>query len=157
MRLLIVAVGRMKTGPERELVDRYVERTRANGRALGLSACDVIEVPESRASSSDRRKREEAQAIRSKLPEGTATIPFDERGARMSSRGFADRLAGERDASRPALACLIGGADGLDPGLTANAVSFGAFVMPHQIVRILVAEQLYRAATILAGHPYHRD
>ena len=147
----------MKTGPERELVDRYVSRAAQSGRALGFSGCDVIEVPESRASSADRRKREEAEAIRAKLPDGAVTIAFDERGRTLGSRLFADRLARERDANRPALACLVGGADGLDPSLTQDAVAFGKLVMPHQIVRILVAEQLYRATTILTGHPYHRD
>ena len=157
MRLLIVAVGRMKRGPERELVERYVTRAAQSGRALGLAGCDVIEVPESRASSADRRKVEEAKAIRSKLPEGAAVLALDERGQAMDSRIFARSVDDARAANRSAFACVIGGPDGLDPSLTAVAASFGRFVLPHQIVRVLVAEQLYRATTILLGHPYHRD
>ena len=158
MRLLILAVGRMKSGPERELVDRYVTRARQSGRSLGLSGCEVIEVPESRASAASRRKIEEADAIRAKLPEGAVSIALDERDSRTDSRNLAAILERERDIGRSALAFLIGGADGLDPSLLeGRTLSFGALVIPHQLVRILVAEQLYRATTILAGHPYHRD
>ena len=158
MRLLILAVGRMRKGPERELVERYVDRAAQTGRRIGFTGCEVLEVPESRASSADRRRLEEAQALRDRLPAGCRMLAFDERGRRMDSRAFADLVAGERDAARSAFACLIGGADGLDPSFRQGAtVSLGAMVLPHQIVRVVVAEQLYRVTTLIAGHPYHRD
>lgn len=156
MRLVILAVGRMKSGPERELVARYVTRAEQSGRALGLSGCEVIELRESRASSSDRRKLEEAEAIRARIPESSRILAFDERGRTADSGDFAGLIKTARDAGRTAFACIIGGPDGLDPSLARDAVAFGRLVMPHQLVRILVAEQLYRATTILAGHPYHR-
>ena len=158
MRLLIVAVGRLKRGPERELADRYAERARATGRALGFSGPDVVEIPESRATEPRVRKRDEADAIRAKLPDGAELFVWDERGRPLASRPFAQALAAARDAGR-ASALVIGGPDGLDPSLHegARVLSFGAMTLPHQLVRVLVCEQVYRATTILQGHPYHRD
>ena len=147
----------MKNGPERELVDRYRTRAAQTGKPLGFAGCDVIEVAESRASSADRRKLEEAQGLRAKLPDGAVAVALDERGTLADSRKLAHRIAQGRDDGRSAFALVIGGADGLHESLTGDAVAFGRFVIPHQIVRVLVAEQLYRATTILAGHPYHRD
>ena len=159
MRLLIVAVGRTKDGPERVLVKRYIERVSKGGKALGLTGCDVIEIAESRASSTDRRRHEEADAIRARIPDGARVVVFDERGQSETSNAFAARMREARDASAPAMACVIGGPDGLDASLRqgARVLSFGALTLPHQMVRALVAEQLYRATTILAGHPYHRE
>lgn len=159
MRLMLVAVGRMKDGPERILTARYVERALASGRPLGLSGPAIIELPESRARNAQARKREEADAILSHIPEKFALIALDERGKTISSEGFADRIAQWRDANRAALALVIGGADGLDEAIRARAdfvLSFSPMTWPHQIVRIMAAEQLYRATTILSGHPYHR-
>lgn len=159
MRVMIVAVGRMKAGPERELAARYLDRAAAGGRLLGLSGFAVTELPESRASNADARKAEEARAIRAALPDRAVVIALDERGKSLSSPDFAARIADWRDAGRAALALLIGGADGLDPALRQDAdlmISFSAMTWPHQLVRVLVAEQLYRATTILSGHPYHR-
>ena len=159
MRVMIVAVGRMKAGPERELAARYLDRAAAGGRLLGLSGFAVTELPESRASNADARKAEDARAIRAALPDRAVVIALDERGKSLSSPDFATRIADWRDAGRAALALLIGGADGLDPALRQDAdlmISFSAMTWPHQLVRVLVAEQLYRATTILSGHPYHR-
>ncbi|WMT89013.1 23S rRNA (pseudouridine(1915)-N(3))-methyltransferase RlmH [Pelagibacterium sp. H642] len=159
MRVLIIAVGRMKSGPERDLVARYLDRATAGGRSLGLTDFAVIELAESRASSADARKAEEARAIGGALPDKSVVIALDERGRSLSSPDFTDRIAQWRDDGRPALALLIGGADGLDPELRKSAdlvVSFSAMTWPHQLVRIMAAEQLYRATTILSGHPYHR-
>lgn len=158
MRIAIAAVGRMKSGPERELVSRYLDRAGASGRPLALTGFDVIEIAESRAGSAAARKSEEARALRAALPEG-AVVALDERGKSMGSDAFARQLEKWRDAGRPAVSFIIGGADGIDPELVASAdlaLSFSPMVWPHQLVRIMLAEQLYRAITILTGHPYHR-
>lgn len=164
MRLLLLAVGRLKGGAERELAQRYVERAGQTGRAVGLHPFDVVEIPESRAGSAEARRREEAEAIRAKVPTDAAVTLFDERGKAVTSRDFAARIAAARDTGRGCAAFVIGGPDGLDPSLRESAlregatvVSFGAMTLPHRLVRIVAAEQIYRATTILSGHPYHRD
>jgi 23S rRNA (pseudouridine1915-N3)-methyltransferase len=159
MKLGLVAVGRLKSGPEQALCARYDERREALGRSLGLAFLPTVEIAESRARRPEDRKVEEGRAILAGLPADAVAILCDERGTSESSDAFAARLARWRDAGRPAACLVIGGADGLDPALRARAdhvLSFGAFTIPHQIVRILASEQLYRAMTILAGHPYHR-
>jgi 23S rRNA (pseudouridine1915-N3)-methyltransferase len=159
VRIQIAAVGRMKQGPERELVARYLERAAQSGKPLALTGFEVTELSESRASAPATRKTEEAKAIRAALPDGI-TIALDERGKPLSSEVFAKQLARWRDDGRPAASFVIGGADGLDPGFTGNAdlmLSFSPLTWPHQLVRIMLAEQLYRATTILSGHPYHRE
>ncbi len=158
MRLGVIAVGRLKAGPERELCARYADRIAEAGRALGFAGPDVIEIAESRAARPDDRKREEAASIRARLPQGLI-VALDERGAALGSEAFAQRLARERDSGVRAAALVIGGADGLDEALRREAgvvISFGAMTLPHQLVRVLALEQLYRALTILGGHPYHR-
>lgn len=159
MRAAIVAVGRLKDGPERVLALRYHERAEALGRQIGVSGLDLVEVPESRARREADRRREEAEAIAARLGPRSALVAFDERGASPTSEAFAADLEGFRDGGRALLALVIGGPDGLDPPLRARAdrvISFGRLTLPHQLVRVLAAEQLYRAWTILARHPYHR-
>ncbi len=159
MRIAIAAIGRMKTGPERELVARYLDRARAMGKPLGLSQFDVAESGESRAGSASRRKTEEAVDLMKAAPDGHVRIALDEHGKSTSSESFAEDIAKWRDAGRAGLCFFIGGADGLDTQLVAGAdrvLSFSPLTWPHQLVRILLAEQLYRATTILSGHPYHR-
>lgn len=159
MRVIVIAVGRMKSGPERELVARYLDRATATGKPLGLSDFSVIEQTESRASSASARKTEEAKAISAALPDRSVVIALDERGKAMASEPFARKIGDWRDAGRSALVLLIGGADGLDAGLREKAdlvLSFSPMTWPHQMVRMMAAEQLYRATTILSGHPYHR-
>lgn len=149
----------MKQGAERELVARYLDRAIASGKPLALTGFEVTELPESRASSAPSRKSEEAKALRAALPEG-AVVALDERGKMLGSEAFASRLARWRDDGRPAVSFVIGGADGLDPGFVGDAdlaLSFSPLTWPHQLVRIMLAEQLYRATTILSGHPYHRE
>jgi 23S rRNA (pseudouridine1915-N3)-methyltransferase len=159
MRIVIAAVGRMKQGPERELVARYVERAALAGKPLALTGFDILEVPESRASSPPARKADEAKAMSGALPDGVR-VALDERGKSLASEAFARQLARWRDDGRPAVSFVIGGADGLDPAFVAQAdlvVSFSPLTWPHQLARIMLCEQLYRAATILSGHPYHRE
>lgn len=159
MRIHIAAIGRLKQGPERALVARYLGRAVATGKPLGLCGFEVAELPEARASSTPSRKSEEARALGAVLPEGVI-VALDERGKSFGSEAFASQLARWRDDGRPAVSFLIGGADGLDPGLVRSAdltLSFSPLTWPHQVVRIMLAEQLYRATTILSGHPYHRQ
>lgn len=159
MRLSVIAIGRLKAGLERDLAERYRLRLGEIGRALGLRGLDLHELPESRARDAATRMNEEAAAMRALIPEGAMIVALDERGDNISSSAFAARLGQWRDQGAPSCAFVIGGADGLAPDLRkrANCVwAFGAATWPHQFVRVMVYEQLYRAATILAGHPYHR-
>jgi 23S rRNA (pseudouridine1915-N3)-methyltransferase len=159
MKISVFAVGRMKAGPEKELADRYFERFSKSGPAIGLELSGPIEIPESRAQSAAERKREEADRLRQHLTAGAALILLDERGKSISSEDFANRIAVLRDGGRRAIVIAIGGPDGHDPSLRDTAemvLSFGAQTWPHQMVRIMLGEQLYRATTILSGHPYHR-
>ncbi len=160
MRLTLAAVGRLKGGPERDLVARYVERIATTGKGVGLSELTLRETDESRARRAQDRKSEEAGALRALTPANARTIALDERGGSMTSHRFASQIAAWRDSGVRDLCFLIGGADGLDPGVrdeAALALSFGALTLPHQLVRVLLAEQVYRAISILSGHPYHRQ
>lgn len=159
MRLLIVAVGRLKAGPERELCERYIDRTRKSGRSLGLSGPDIAELAESAARRPADRMSDEGTGIIAALPEETAVLALDPKGVELSSEQLASDIAALRDRGVPALSFLIGGADGLSNEARARAdrlVAFGRATFPHQLVRVMLAEQLYRVTTILAGHPYHK-
>ncbi|MDQ8729525.1 23S rRNA (pseudouridine(1915)-N(3))-methyltransferase RlmH [Bradyrhizobium sp. LHD-71] len=159
MRLLVIAVGRLKSGPERDLVERYRERFTDMARKLGFRGLTINEIPESRARDVAARMAEEAAAIATLIPEGALTVALDERGKAIDSAAFARQLGRWRDESIATVVFVIGGADGLSPELrrTIKTVfAFGAMTWPHQLVRIMLMEQIYRAATILAGHPYHR-
>lgn len=157
MKLSVVAVGKLKAGPERELAERYRERAEALGRASGVGSLEIVEIPESRARRDDDRRAEEGRAILERVG-AAALVAFDERGRSLSSDAFASRFATWRE-TESALAFAIGGADGLAAPVRERAalvLSFGALTLPHQLVRVLVLEQIYRGLTILAGHPYHR-
>ena len=159
MRLALVCVGKLKAGPERLLFDRYLKRLNEGARSAGLAGVDVREIGESRARRPDERRAEEGAAILAAAPKGGALVLLDERGAPATSEEWAADIGRARDGSRPVYAVAIGGPDGLDPSLGAGAhriVSFGSMTWPHQLVRVMAGEQLYRAMTILAGHPYHR-
>jgi 23S rRNA (pseudouridine1915-N3)-methyltransferase len=150
----------MKQGPERELVARYLDRAVATGKSLALSSFSVTELPESRAGSAASRKAEEARAIHEHLPGNVTLVALDEHGRATGSEDFAKRIARWRDDGKQDLTFVIGGADGLDPEFINAAdlvLSFSPLTWPHQLVRIMLAEQLYRATTILSGHPYHRE
>jgi 23S rRNA (pseudouridine1915-N3)-methyltransferase len=159
MRILIAAVGRLKQGPERDLAERYRKRAADFGRKLGLQAFDIVEIKESRADNPERRMVEESIAIANVIPDRASAVILDERGATMNSASFAVHLQDWRAKDKPAVVFIIGGADGLAPSLRERAdlaLAFGTFTWPHQLVRIMLLEQLYRAVTILGGHPYHR-
>ena len=160
MKISVHAVGRMKTGPERELADRYFERFAKSGPAIGLEFSGVTEIAEGRAQNANERRREEGQKLQAQLQPGTALFLLDERGKNLSSDDLASRIGQLRDGGRKALVIAIGGADGHDQPLRDQAdlvLSFGAATWPHQLVRVMLGEQLYRVATILSGHPYHRS
>ncbi len=159
MRLLIAAIGKLKSGPERELCDRYLDRAQKGGRALGLTRIEIREWPEGRASRSDDRKVEEAATMIGELPEGATIILLDEHGSNPTSIEFANLIAMHRDKGAADMVFVIGGPDGHGPQMLARAdktIAFGAMTWPHQVIRVLLAEQIYRATTILSGHPYHR-
>jgi 23S rRNA (pseudouridine1915-N3)-methyltransferase len=159
MRLVACAVGRMKAGAERELIARYQERVGAAGRGVALGPLEIVEIDEGRARRPEERRAEEALRLIAAVPPGARVVALDENGSGLTSAAFAARLAAWRDEGAPAAAFLIGGADGHGPAARARAelcLSFGAMTWPHQLVRVMLAEQLYRAATIIAGHPYHR-
>lgn len=159
MRITVFAVGRMKSGPERELAGRYFDRLKKTGASLGLEFTSVTEITESRAQQAELRKQEESAKVLEALDQGGVLVLLDERGKTLSSEAFAEKIARFRDDGKRQLLLAIGGPDGHDPALRDRAdlvLALGAMTWPHQIVRILVAEQMYRATTILSGHPYHR-
>lgn len=159
MRVMVIAVGRLKSGPERELVDRYSQRFLDLSRRLGFRGLEIHEVPESRAQDTPVRMAEEAAAIARLIPEGAVAVALDEKGKTLPSTAFAEQLGRWRDESTANIVFVIGGADGLSPELRRRlqmTLAFGSATWPHQMVRIMLLEQIYRAATILAGHPYHR-
>jgi 23S rRNA (pseudouridine1915-N3)-methyltransferase len=155
MRLHIVAIGRLRAGPERALIADYTARLDRTGRALGLGPLSEHEVEDRKGGG----MAAEAALLSRAVPAGAALAVLDERGEAMASPDLAAMLAGWRDGGRQDAAFLIGGADGLAPDLRAKAdraISLGRMVWPHALARVMLAEQLYRAATILAGSPYHR-
>ncbi|WP_187428023.1 Ribosomal RNA large subunit methyltransferase H [Roseobacter fucihabitans] len=156
MRVHIIAVGRLRAGPQKDLIDDYLKRFDRTGRALSLGPAQVVEVDDRKASGMGA----EAELLRRAVPEGAINVVLDERGRVETSPEFAKRIGAWRDAGSRDLALIIGGADGLAPALRAEAdfkLSFGKMVWPHMLVRVMLAEQLYRAASILSGGPYHRE
>ena len=159
MRIVIAAVGRLKQGPERELAAEYRKRAEQVGRAFGVRDIEIVEIRESRAGDAERRRVEESIAIANVIPDRAIIVILDQRGSALDSAALAASLREWRAEDRPAACFIIGGADGLAASLQAQAklkLAFGAATWPHQLVRVMLLEQLYRAGTILAGHPYHR-
>jgi 23S rRNA (pseudouridine1915-N3)-methyltransferase len=159
MRIVIAAVGRLKDGPERELAASYRKRAEAVGRGCGLRDIEIVEIRESRAQDAERRRVEESIAIANVIPERAMVVLLDERGTSLDSASFAALLQEWRAEDRPAAVFVVGAADGLAASLKERAklrLAFGTATWPHQLVRIMLLEQIYRAGTILAGHPYHR-
>jgi 23S rRNA (pseudouridine1915-N3)-methyltransferase len=155
MRLQVCAVGRLRTGPERVLADDYLQRFSRIARPLGLGPLTEQEVEDRKGGG----MAAEADLLSRAFPAGAVLVALDERGQMLSSPELAQRIADWRDAGRQDLAFVIGGADGLAPALRDRAdlaLSFGRLVWPHMLVRVMLAEQIYRAATILSGSPYHR-
>jgi 23S rRNA (pseudouridine1915-N3)-methyltransferase len=159
MEIDILAVGRLKAGPERELCGKYLDRARKSGRPLGFRGFAVRELPESRAARPSERVAQEGAALLGMLAGGGRVVCLSEEGELLDSQQFALRLGRAAGAALPRTTFVIGGPDGLDESVKTAApenLSFGRLTWPHQIARLLLAEQLYRAMTILSGHPYHR-
>ena len=156
MRVTVAAVGRLRSRPEATLVDDYLERFGRTGRAFGLGPARVTEIDDRKGDG----KASEAALLSAAIPEGAWVVALDERGRAMTSPDFAELLEWQAGAGVRDAVFVIGGADGLDPSLRERAellLSFGGMVWPHRLVRVMLAEQLYRAASILAGSPYHRE
>lgn len=155
MRLHLCVVGRLRAGPERALVEDYLARFDRAGRPLGLGPAAVHEVEDRRGGGA----RAEADLLARAVPPGAFAVALDERGRMLGSPDLARTIAAQRDGGRADMAFLVGGADGLAPALRDRCdlvLSFGPMVWPHMLARVMLCEQLYRAATILAGAPYHR-
>lgn len=160
MQIALVSVGKLKAGPDREIFDRYWDRFAATGRQVGITKVRLVELPESKAGTADTRKSDEAQRILKSIGANSYLVVLDETGTLKSSEAFASDIRDVTAQSKSELAFAIGGADGHgdDVRARANAVlSLGRMTLPHGLARIVLAEQLYRAATILTGHPYHRS
>lgn len=156
MRVHVCAVGRLRAGAERDLITDYATRFDRTGRALGLGPLAFLDVEHRKGGG----MAAEAELLRRVVPRGAVLCCLDERGRAEASPDLAERLAGWRDAGHSDVAFVIGGADGIDPSLRTEAdhlLSLGAMVWPHMLVRVMLTEQLYRAASILAGSPYHRS
>lgn len=154
MKLAIAAIGKPGRGPEAALADDYARRATLSGRALGLGPLELIDLEPKKPG-----KATEAELLLA-AAEGAHLIACDERGKTYASRGFADHLAALRDQGERRLVFVIGGADGLDESVRRAArstLAFGPQTWPHALARAMLAEQIYRAVTILAGSPYHRD
>ncbi|MDB9924396.1 MAG: 23S rRNA (pseudouridine(1915)-N(3))-methyltransferase RlmH, partial [Planktomarina sp.] len=155
MRLRIVAIGRLRPSPEKDLIKDYLSRFNRTGRPLGLGPIEVLELEDKKGGG----KSAEGALLLKALPATAKVIVLDERGQLHTSTQFSERLASFRDMSPSELIFVIGGADGLSENLLQRAdekLSFGRMVWPHMLVRVMLAEQLYRAASIMAGGPYHR-
>jgi len=160
MKLAICAVGRAKPSPERELTELYLERARGAGPQIGVGSADLIEVDERKKLEPAELKVREGELLLAAAPKGAIIIALDERGKNLKSSELARVIEGRRDQGAPAMAFLIGGADGLSDAVRQSAdltLSLGKATWPHMLVRAMLAEQLYRAITILTGHPYHRE
>ena len=160
MRLQILAVGKMKAGPEQELYARYSGRINKSGRNLHLTGPELFEIAESRQGTAMGRKSEEAEHLISRIAPGTSLVLLDERGKDISSEEFSNLLRSLQEGGSPAVAFAIGGPDGHGDEIKNRAdrtIRFGSLTWPHQLARIMLVEQLYRAITILSGHPYHRE
>jgi 23S rRNA (pseudouridine1915-N3)-methyltransferase len=158
MRLIVAAIGRLKDDGERDLIARYMKRM-SSGRAVGLSPVTIEELAESRASEASARQEDEAARLRDITADCDLRIVLDERGRTMTSEAFARYLAARRDDGVKATSLLLGGPDGHAASLRSSAgltLSIGPMTLPHGLARVVLVEQIYRAITILSGHPYHR-
>jgi 23S rRNA (pseudouridine1915-N3)-methyltransferase len=159
MRITVLAVGSMRGANEAALIEEFVIRAQGMGRGLGFPAVEVIEVSVSKKRDAPSRMAEEAEKLAAKVPPGAHIVMLDARGKGMTSEEFADMLGVLRDAGTKDFCFVIGGPDGLNPlpgKHSGRSLAFGPQTWPHMLVRAMLAEQVYRAMTILAGHPYHR-
>ena len=160
MHLLIAVIGRLKQGPERDLALHYAERISAAGRSVALAPLEIAELVEGRGATADLRKADEAGRLLGAAAKAEVIVGLEETGKTMTSRAFAEYLRTKRDGGCARMAFAIGGPDGHGAELKRKAsliLSLGAMTLPHGLARIVLLEQIYRAVTIIGGHPYHRD
>jgi 23S rRNA (pseudouridine1915-N3)-methyltransferase len=159
MRLHVAAIGKLKSGPEKDLASDYAKRIMQIARKAGISSLAVTEQPESAKSTAQLRMAEEAAILRKQFPQQSAVLVLDARGTQLTSEAFAKVLESHMARGTSDLALVIGGPDGHDPALrkeAAQVIALGAMTWPHRLVRIMILEQVYRALTIMLNHPYHR-
>jgi 23S rRNA (pseudouridine1915-N3)-methyltransferase len=160
MRMLIAAVGKLKDDEERSIVARYAKRFDGAGKSLAMGPLEIIELPESRATAAETRKADEAARLLKIASSADFTVALDVQGRTLNSEAFAKLFEKIRDEGAKSCALLIGGPDGHGADVLAKAnlkLSLGAFTLPHGLARVVLCEQLYRAVTIISGHPYHRS
>jgi 23S rRNA (pseudouridine1915-N3)-methyltransferase len=160
LRLAVLAIGKLKSAPERELVKDYGTRISAIGRKSGMTDFSAKEFAESQLPTAGQRLHAEAETLWAHVPQGSVVVALDERGSDISSEAFAKRLGDWANAAKPATVFMIGGPDGHDDTTRQRAglvLGLGKMTWPHRLVRVLLAEQIYRALTILQNHPYHRS
>ena len=151
MKLTICAIGRLKPGPEKDLLNRYAKRLRWS--------LNIVELEEKKKLSPVKLKQREGQLLADACPDGAVIVVLDERGKQLSSLDFANKIGDSQDRGRD-MAFLIGGADGLASDLRKRAdfvLSLGSATWPHMLARVMLVEQIYRGQEILAGNPYHRE
>jgi 23S rRNA (pseudouridine1915-N3)-methyltransferase len=159
LHLHVIAVGRLKAGPEKSLAEDYLARAQGMGRGCGITRIAMADFAESQAATPAARMAEEAAVLRRALPPACVRVVLDERGKALPSADFAALIRRHLDGGTPGAAFLIGGPDGHAPEIRAEAqllMSFGPMTWPHRLVRVMLLEQIYRAITIISGHPYHR-
>jgi 23S rRNA (pseudouridine1915-N3)-methyltransferase len=160
MRLHMLAVGNARGTNEAPLVEDFIGRAQNMGRRMGFTAVTVTEVPVSKVRETKKRMDEEAERLAARVPEGAHIVLLDAKGKGMTSTDFAEMLGALRDAGTKDFVFIIGGPDGLgalSKIKSGRSLAFGPQTWPHLLVRAMLAEQIYRAMTILAGHPYHRE
>ena len=159
MRLLILCVGNARGASEGALTDDFITRAKNMGRGMGISDVAVEEITVSKHRETPKRMQDEAERLAARIPDGAQVVLLDAKGKGMTSTDFAEMIGALRDAGTKHLVFVIGGPDGLGklprikPG---RSLAFGPQTWPHLMVRAMLSEQVYRALTILAGHPYHR-
>lgn len=159
MRVTIAAIGKLKSGPELELVMLYAHRCTQQGKLCGMSGIEIIEIPEARSSNLAERRNEEATKLLKAIPQGAMAVMLDERAKQLQSRELANQMAHWRDEGSSELVFLLGGPDGHGSAVKQACqftLSLGTMTWPHRMARAMIAEQIYRAMTILTNHPYHR-
>jgi 23S rRNA (pseudouridine1915-N3)-methyltransferase len=159
MKIGIAAIGLLKSGPEKEMAAEYEQRIHGAGRNAGITAFQVQDWAESKASTSDLRKAEEAKRLWSAVPDDGLAIVLDERGKALTSVEFAKLLEQQAQSGCRSLNFLIGGPDGHAAETRTRAfktLSFGPMTFPHRLLRVMLLEQIYRSVTIIVNHPYHR-
>lgn len=154
MKIHLIAVARMKRGPERDLVDDYLKRAEKLGKPLGIRKVTEVELEAGGIQAA------ECEALQAKIPDGAHVILFDETGKDYTSLGFSKLVENRKDQSTSDLVFLIGGADGFTDDMKArypDKIRLGSLTWPHKLVRVLASEQIYRAISLIAGTPYHRE